>query len=242
MTHDLLAFDIETKPNYAMVQELNHFAPDQSVFDPANVKVGNLKDQTKIDEKIAKAEADFESELEEKETEFWAKLNDKAALHPLTLTVVAIGFMDKDNGTDICHSVAEAEILKFFWARYTDIMRGSARRKEMVGWNIEGFDIARIIQRSIILGVYVPSDVMNGHYYNKIFRDLMKMFGCHQHGSFYGLTNVAKCMGLAQPREHEIQGKNFWKHLENDTENALQYLKDDLLETYAVADRIFNNV
>jgi len=243
MTYNLLACDIETKPNYALVRELNEFIPKQTTFDPSKVATGNWGPE-KSAAKIEKARADFAGERETEEADFWAALDDRAALHPLTSSIVAIGFMD-DNGPELW-SYDERMLLEIFWEKYMALKKGSRNtpHKNIVGWNLLGFDLPRIMQRSQILGIPVPGTVLPDRYYDKIFIDLLPKFCCYQYGQNKGLSleNVAKVMGVAQPRKHGIKGKDFWKHLEKDKEKALIYLSDDLTETYAVGQRILNNV
>jgi len=240
--YKLLAFDCETRPDYALVRKLNEFTPKQDTFDPALVKTGNLKDQAKITAKIEAAEASFGEDLEAEEKKFWADLDDKAALNPLTSTIIAHGFMDHSSGITI-YTDSEPDLIKIFWERYMDLKSGKEQpHKNIVGWGIEAFDLVHLIQRSQILGILVPAGLMNGRYYDKIFIDLMKTFTCYQYGQYAGLKNVAICMGLGQPREHGITGKDFWRHLESDRESALVYLRDDLKETYHVGNRILNNI
>src|SRR5262245_13453189 len=72
-----IIFDVETGP--LADSELSALLPP---FDPAEVKTGNLKDPSKIAEKIAEAEANHRRDF-----------FDKAALDPLTGRVVAIGML-----------------------------------------------------------------------------------------------------------------------------------------------------
>ena len=82
----LIAFDIETGP--ASLEELSLM---EVPFDPATVKIGNLKDQVKIEEKIEAARKNHELDF-----------INKAALSPFTGRVIAIGWADHFHG---CQSI-----------------------------------------------------------------------------------------------------------------------------------------
>ena len=217
-----LLTDIETAPKEEKVKSLYSFNPDE-------VKVGNIKDPEKIKAKI-----------EAEEAKFWAEKLEKAALNPMTAEIVAIGYQDKD-GAIIGEGIPEANLLGEFWRQFEKVEYATGANTRIVGWNLLGFDIPMMVQRSRIIGVDVPSTVMNGRYWHNCLIDLMQVWVCYCHGKYESLERVAKALGVRQPREHNIEGQNFYKHLIDDKENAIQYLRDDLQEEYEIAKRILND-
>jgi hypothetical protein len=132
-------------------------------------------------------------------------------------------------------------MLEEFWVYFDAIQYGKMQQKHIAGWNLLGFDIPMIVQRSRIIGVKVPSTVMNGRYWHNCLIDLMQVWVCYCYGKYESLERVAKALGVRLPRKHNIEGKNFYKHLIEDKDNALQYLKDDLTEEFEIAKRILND-
>ena len=219
-----LIFDIETKPVPEKVRELY-------TFDRDSVKDNRIKDTAKL-----------EAKKDEKEADFFANKEEKAALDPLTCEVCAIGYyfpnIDKYviNHTN---DLEESTILERFWDTFSESRMGTERL--MIGWNTHEFDLPMLLIRSRIVGVKIPAFVYEtpmSRYFNGLFVDLMKVWVCNKYKEYAKLERIAKVLGVAQPREHNIQGKDFWKHLENDTENAIQYLKDDLLECALIAEKM----
>lgn len=242
MIRELLPFDIETRPDHDAVRNLYEFVPKLTTFDPSEVKTGNMNEQ-KAREKIHAKAKEFQVDKVNEEKEFWAELDDKAALNPMTAKIIVVGFI---NGNTIERLTApnganEFALINFFWKTYNDMLSGDRRRKELVGWAIEGFDIPFIIARSRILKIEVPRSVWPERYMNKIFVDLMKAWGCYGYGKFESLKRVAKALGVNRPRAYDITGANFWEYLEDNEETALVYHDDDLFETRDVAERIINN-
>jgi len=130
---------------------------------------------------------------------------------------------------------SERYLLKVFWEVFDDLCRGKTRNPCIAGWNILGFDIPFLIKRSWMLRVPLPNGVRRGRYLSDKFVDLMEVWCEYKRNEYASLKNVAKYLGVSQPRRHHIQGKDFYKHLENDRENALQYLEDDLQESMDIA-------
>jgi len=211
---NITSFDLETKPDTQAVREIYP-------YDPSKVAYGNAKSE----------EARAKKEKEHKENWF-PKLEEKAALDPLTAEIVALGFYDGKE-FDIIHG-CELDIINFFWEKFLDF-----NHQWLAGWNCEGFDLPMIIKRSYILGVSVPANVFSsGRYFNPIFMDLMKKWCCYQYNEYAKLETVAKALNVNQPRKHAVHGKDFWKILETDQDRALSYLEDDLIETYRIGRKI----
>jgi hypothetical protein len=227
MSQAIIPFDIETAPEIGKVRELYS-------FDQSSVKCGNLKDPVKIRAKVIAAEA-----------EFWEGKEDKAALNALTARVIALGYQEPGGEIKILHEGDEFgnnehDILNHFWRLFQDVAVGHKPRAQFIGWNIFGFDLIMMIQRSRILDIKLPKGLMeNRRYWNPLFVDLMKEWGCNQYGQMAGLKKVAKAMGLARGHS-DVQGKDFHKFLISDPEKAKAYLTHDVRETREIGERILN--
>ena len=142
-----ILFDIETGP--LPDAELALLMPP---FDPAEIKVGNIKDADKIAAKIAEAEANHRRDF-----------FDRAALDPLTGRVVAIGLLYPDSSefVVIAHE-NEAQMLREFW----DSARGEMGRvNQLIGFNTHLFDLPFLIRRSWKHRVPVPLGLRRGRYW-----------------------------------------------------------------------------
>lgn len=110
------------------------------------------------DEEKARRLAQWETELE------------RCALDPDLNRLVALGWMTPDQTEPICmlcqDEAAETEALRCFW--------GDAHRRQLVGFNIAGFDLPTILRRSLLLGVDFPLLAL-GKYRHPSVTDVMKV-------------------------------------------------------------------
>lgn len=229
-------FDIETAP-YSDEEILRNAKP----FNPHDVKLGNLKDPEKIAAKLESAEKGYKQSL-----------LDKAALDPHTSTICAIG-LNKEGSRQvhvICE-IPEKEILEMFWNYYR------TSHNPWCYWsgsnNKECFDPRHIIVRSWKLGVLIPHGVVSTRgYLTDRFVDLSQvyMFG-DSYPSFCSSENACKQLGLTGSESgcgivlskdylkgEGVEGKNFYKVLEDDRKLALKYLTNDVAMERAIANRI----
>lgn len=214
--------DIETSPNHETCSRL------MPPFDPEEVKLGNLKDQAKIDEKIKEARDSHEKN--------WL---DKAALRPETATILAIGYWDSEKGVAL-NSIkgmdGEKGLIEDFWKRIGQWQRLTGR--PMMGYNIEGFDLPMIVLRSRILGIHVPQNIRKGRYWNSdLFWDLRHdwLLGRKETEVKSSLDYVAKVFGLPGKTG---SGKDFAQKFLNDEIGAYSYLWNDLHVTKQVAEKL----
>lgn len=225
----MIVFDIETGP--LPEPELSQRLPS---FDPASVKLGNLKDPEKIAAKIAEAKAEHEAET-----------IGKAALSALTGRVLAIGYRS-ERATVIAHIDSEtfggdeAALIEQFWHRY---LKAKADRRHMVGHNIAGFDLPFLIRRSWLLGVDVPDGIFdsNWRYLDRIFVDTMQRWQAGNYrDQFVGLDKLGKAFGLGGKTEG-VDGGDFHRlyfGTEEERGKALEYLIRDVELTWLVAQRL----
>lgn len=179
-------------------------------FQPAK----NLRDHEKI-----------KADVLEKE-QAWL---ERAALSPLTGQILVIGLMDPIDGKQAILEGSELQTLPLFWWHWN---KGGS----FIGFNVKEFDFKFIVIRSRILGISVPSDIMEGRYWNHRIMDLMERFCCYSRDTAgYSLNAICKAMGLG---EKNGSGKDFARLYEDDREKALEYLRKDLALEAALAKRL----
>jgi uncharacterized protein YprB with RNaseH-like and TPR domain len=189
-------------------------------FDPAEVKTGNLKDPDKIAAKIAEAEASHRREFFE-----------RAALDPLTGRVLAIGVLclESDNFSIIGHE-DEAATLREFWDR----LRGDmGRMNGLVGFNIFAFDLPFLFRRSWKHRVPVPAGLRRGRYWIDQLVDLRDLWQLGDRQARGSLDAVAKHLGVGAKNG---SGANFAALWQSDREQAVAYLRNDVLLTAKIAE------
>jgi hypothetical protein len=249
-----IAFDIETGPLDldTIKQVLPSFdpaslGPHPGQFDPASVKTGNMKDQAKIDAKIADAQAahalaveKYERSLSTAEPAYWDEQQAKAALSALTGQVLAIGYCgDRVLLDHISETTSEKQLLMRFWNQF---IRCREKGRRMVGWNIEGFDVPFLCQRSAILGVTVPDKVFtDAGWLDFTFIDLMKRWS-RPARTPVKLDSVARAIGLnGKPSDENgnvIDGSQFARLFFESPEVALDYLRCDLQMVAGIGTRL----
>jgi DNA polymerase elongation subunit (family B) len=237
-----MLFDIETGPLSLEYLKEIHGEYEYVPFDPAKVKLGNLKDQAKIDAKLEESKAKHLKEQTEKRDSYDTDLVAEGALSPLTGRVLAIGLMahtdPKAEGFIFGEPEypTEAAMLERFWQGYE---RCRANGTAMVGFNIHGFDLPFMIQRSYILGVDVPKTLLNrGRYWDEIFIDLQVVWGCGKtYGVKGGLDVLCRMMGIGQKSGSGAEFASLWNNPATKAQ-AIAYLRNDLIMTRDLADRL----
>jgi uncharacterized protein YprB with RNaseH-like and TPR domain len=249
----MLVYDIETGPLpdetiKALSPPFEPKAKHPGEFSPAAVKLGLLKDQAKIDAKIADAKAkhekaveDFASAVEKEESEYWTNILDRAALSAITGRILAIGYKgEKAQMIDhiAIHSVdAEVKICQRFWSKFVECQKS---RRPMVGFNSNYFDVPFIYQRSLILSVDIPAAVFDGKWLTKSFVDLLDYWRLGNRQIWNKLDSISKAMGIGEKPEG-ISGKDFSRlyfGTADERKQALKYLEGDLDLTWQFACRV----
>ena len=252
----MLVFDIETGPlpeeRLKQLMPPCELKPHPGEFDPATVKLGQMKDQAKIDAKISEARekhkaavANYEKEAAEKLAEHEAAFIERAALNAGTGQVLAIGLLKppdagqtqslkkilvNEQPADDDH---ERQLLNTFWGMSQEIALTKGQR--FVGHNIHGFDLPFLIRRSWLLQVPVPDGIFNGRYFHENFIDTMKLWACGAYNGFVGLNELASYLGLPGKNGN---GADFAGLLKTDRDAAVAYLRQDLILTHKVAERL----
>lgn len=226
-----IVFDIETGP-----QDEAKLLALLPPFDPADVKVGNIKDPAKIAEKIAEAEVKHK-----------ARFLSEAALSPATGQVLAIGYQKLlEDGTDCSPTIMipgdgidERVLLKGFWDFFA--AEWAQEHAMWVGHNVIDFDLPFLVNRSRILGIKVPFGVFsfqrNRVNWGDRFIDTRTLWlmGRKANENPSSLDHVARSLGVG---EKSGSGADFAQQLKDDPAAAIAYLTHDLAITSKVARKL----
>ncbi|MBX3422239.1 MAG: ribonuclease H-like domain-containing protein [Pirellulaceae bacterium] len=249
-----IAFDIETGPlpldrlQFILPAfDSSSLGPPPGDFDPASVKTGNIKDQAKIEAKIADARnahalavQRYQQQTASAEPAYWADQQAKAALSAITGQVLAIGYCGEKVLIDcVGDSVREDQLIRRFWAQF---IKARDQGRHLVGWNIEGFDLPFLCQRSAILGIRVPDRVFSdAGWLDSTFVDLMRRW-CRPARAMVKLDTVARAIGdngkTFDRDGNKIGGDQFADLFFNDPDLAIEYLKNDLNMVVSVGSRL----
>jgi hypothetical protein len=204
-----LYFDIETAP--LPESELSAMCP---AFDASEVAIGNTKDPQKIAEKIAEARRDH-----------FPKFVSRAALSALTGRVCAIGLAYDEKPPQIIDSGDERKLLSDFFYH----VRNS--EGNVVGFNIQFFDIPFLTHRAWALGIPVPYQfqLRNDRFFGDWIVDLRNRWQMGDKQRRGKLDEIARHLGIdGKTGDH---GRDFHKLLHGtpeQRETALAYLRQDV--------------
>ena len=253
-----LVFDIETGPVASdELEDLFEFDETKTKgyelleadFNPADVKLGNLKDKAKIDAKIKAEEKKFNeakanaraSIVQERETA-WLSFVDKAALSPLTGQVLAIGVWWSSGSPEPalylqCEDGFESEtnLLTEWWYLVRDAIRTDSR---LIGFNSDAFDLPFLVRRSWKLGVVVPPEVLVAGRWHRCFVDLMKLWACGVYGERVSVDRLAAYFGCTRKNGEAAEFARLFQGSKDERKQAVEYLRNDLRMTLDVADRM----
>ena len=212
-----IIFDIETGP--LPESELAAMLPP---FDPAEVKLGNLKDPEKIAAKLAEAEVNHRRDFFQ-----------RAALDPLTGRVLAIGLLFRESGErNILVGDDECDLISAFWESTKGEM---GRTNQMVGFNSNSFDLPFLIRRSWKHRLSVPRGIRRGRYWSEQMVDLRESWQLGDRMARGSLGAIARHLGIG---DKEGSGADFAIMWQLNREKALDYLRNDLELTAKLADVI----
>ena len=261
----MIVFDIESgsRPLSELQAICDPFDPssvavptgDYPAFDPNAVRLGNLKDATKVAAKIDEARsaheagrADHEAAIANgpalvaaAEAAYWQAIQDRAALSPVTGRVLAIGCysVEKDKAAiaGVDKPDDEKKVLADFWRQFLACKQAN---RSLVGFNSNSFDLPFMVKRSWLLGVDVPGTLFSpdGKYLDRICVDLLARWKCGVWGNSDGasikLANMARFFGVGD-KPNGVSGKDFARLWVEDREAARSYLIGDLKMTAACA-------
>lgn len=235
-------FDIETEP--LPDDELKKIVPpwepepfnDGKPFDPASVKTGNLKDESKIIAKIQAAEQQFELDKARHEkkqksdqAEHFDKFKSSAAMDAATGRVLAIGFYAlNSNKFTLVAEDKEIETLREFWRIYQDAAKSKIR---LAGVNIFAFDLPFLVRRSWILGAHVPNGVVElttrWCNWSSVFVDLRNVWQLGDRQAKSSFAHISAALGVGG-KFADMDGKDFAVAWRKNRDQAIKYLKQDV--------------
>jgi len=253
-----LVFDIETGPVASdELEELFEFDETKTKgyellgadFNPADVKLGNLKDKQKIKDKInaeerkfSEAKANARASIAQERETAWLSFADKAALSPLTGQVLAIGvwwssgspepalYLQGEDGFE-----SETNLLAEWWDLVRDAIRTDSR---LIGFNSDAFDLPFLVRRSWKLGVVVPPEVIVAGRWHRCFIDLMRQWACGVYGERVSMDRLAAYFGCTRKNGEAAEFARLFNGTDEERKQAVEYLRNDLRMTLDVADRM----
>ena len=212
MKNTYLIFDIETKAlPVETIKAMGLMPPFRAP--------GNFKDPEKIKAKELEHEAD---------------VMDKAAVDPLLSTICAVGFIEGDD-CEFSHfegTASEVDMLVKVWSKMRICLNDMGR---IVGFNSHGFDLPYLIVRSWILDVPICDAVKKGNWWSGHSFDLAEMFKLGRKDTYVSLDRLARAMNVGMKSG---SGKDFAALLESEPAKAVEYLRNDLMLTLKVAQRM----
>ena len=215
-------FDIETGP-----QSLERLAGIIPPFNSDDVKVGNIKDPEKIAEKIKKAEA-----------EHMTRFQRSAALSPITGEILAIGIMreEKPGQPPTMERLVEREdiLIRVFFQAYQESQK--KMNTQWVGFYIRTFDLPFIIRRAWKHGIGIPDGFLS-RFLPPMFTDIFDVWRLMEgyQADRLSLDTLARYFAIG---EKTGTGAMFHELLRHDKKAAAEYLRNDLLLTWRVADAL----
>jgi len=208
-----IIFDIETGP---LPLDQLHIPP----FNPADVKLGNLKDPDKIADKIQAAEANHANDYIR-----------SAALDALSGQVLCIGYRKQDQETSVLSAGAdgEAAMLRQWWA----LLNYYERTPRLVGFNIKAFDLPFLIKRSWKHRITPPYWLRQGRYWNDLVVDLREVWQLGDSRAHGSLGAISRHLGLGDKAGSGAEFSLLWN---TNRQAALDYCLRDVQLTQQVAD------
>lgn len=239
-------FDIETGPlNKEWVLSLSDPFPPFSKpapFDPSVVKIGNLKDQEKISEKIGAARSLYETEcrnaypvwLAEKEA-FEADILSKSALDAATGMILVIGYKSAD--FEFIDEGREEILLSNFWDLYKRLKSNS----KLISFYGHSFDLPFIVRRSLVNGIPIPADaIKQNRFWHDSFIDLAEIWSCGGRRA-EDRINLDVLDRLLKGEGKQGSGADFsrlYLGSEAERQEALNYALTDTRITYRLAQKM----
>lgn len=227
-----IIFDIETGPLPMSVLQAS-----MPVFDPAEVKVGNIKDPALIAAKVKAAE--------EKHARDYLS---KAALSSTTGYVCAISInsptmAERQANVMLARTQEdEAKLLQEFWAMIAKWNNGEIAT-DFIGHNILDFDLPFLVNRSWVNGVAVPASIYqrrgNRYAFSDKFIDTRSLWLLGRRDAPSSLDAVAKVL-LGEGKQGD--GADFHAHLTSGDKqleaSALAYAERDVILTRRIAQQM----
>ena len=208
-----IIFDIETGP--LPLNEL-HIPP----FNPADVKLGNVRNPDLIAERIRQAEENHVSDYIK-----------NAALDALSGQVLCIGYrIEREEPSVLCSDAdGEAAMLRQWWKLLTDF----ERTPRLVGFNIKPFDLPFLVKRSWKHRIQIPYWLRQGRYWNDLVVDLREVWQLGDNRAHGSLAAISRHLGLGEKTGNGAMFSELWQ---TNRQAAIDYCLQDVKLTQQVAD------
>jgi len=189
-------------------------------FDPAAVKLGNIKNPDIIAEKLQKAEENHVSDYIK-----------NAALDALSGQVLAIGYrVEHDQPAVLC---ADADGEKVMLLQFWSLLERFERKPQLIGFNVKPFDLPFLFKRSWKHRLTVPYWIRNGRYWSDLIVDLREVWQLGDSRAHGSLAAISRHLGLGDKAGN---GAHFHELFKTDREAAIAYCLRDVELTQKVAD------
>jgi uncharacterized protein YprB with RNaseH-like and TPR domain len=208
-----IIFDIETGP--LPLNEL-HIPP----FNPADVKLGNVRNPDLIAERIRQAEENHVSDYIR-----------NAALDALSGQILCIGYrIEREEPSVLCSDAdGEAAMLRQWWKLLTDF----ERTPRLVGFNVKPFDLPFLVKRSWKHRIQIPYWLRQGRYWNDLVVDLREVWQLGDNRAHGSLAAISRHLGLGEKTGSGADFANLWQ---TNRQAAIDYCLQDVKLTQQVAD------
>lgn len=228
---DMFTFDESKVPDHYLIG---------AEFDPASVRYGNLKDETKRAEKLQAALEKFKEDkaaaiarAATAEQDAYNEFVSRAALSATTGRVLTIAYMDVPTGRKVLDHADhnEAGLLTFFWEFVQVLLQ---KRISLIGFNSNTFDIPFLCRRAMYHGIPIPM-IRRGRYLHDIFIDLRDAWGCGEWQPRGNLDDLARFFGGPAKNGSGADFHKLWHGTPEERQRAAEYALNDLDMTLAVA-------
>ena len=210
--------DVETIPSQTLPQELK---PE---FDRDTVKIGNLKDVAKIDEKLNAAKQEFDEGLDK-----------KMSLDPDLCEVVC--FVAQQDNILVGHAGKDT-IISNAWstisANYLDHI-------PLVSYNGIGFDLPILWHNAMRLNIPVSAQMyedLTKRYYNHYHYDLLQILSGWDRSKYKSLDFYLKLFGIGKKYGEGSEIYAWWKS--GKYEKIKEHCEQDVKMTAKLFERLTN--
>jgi len=225
-------FDCETIPLPGLPEEL------RPQFDEASVKLGNLKDRWKIDEKMKGERAKFEASVD----------NSMSTDPDLCMVCCFVGHLSNGTRQEFRRNIfapneeAEHTLLVSAWAWLRDLYK---ERVPIVSFNGKSFDLQILRRRAMLQDVSVPPalyEALTRRFETKYHVDLMEVLGNRNLFSgkveYKSMDWYLKRFGIGA-KYNGMSGADVYPlYKEGEYQRILEYCQDDVLKTSMLFERV----
>ena len=225
-----LGIDIETLPGERKEYTLS--LPTKPTSE--DIKLGNVKDQAKIDAKIESELHKLIDKWEDECLDAKLKMEEsfrKQALDSMSGKIFIISFAFDDMPIVTLYNEDEKQLLDSFADALADTQNPMGLT--WYGHNIKGFDLPFLFHKALLhnskLLKYIPRSIRS-----KFIEDTATMFGMDKYGVYYKLSNIAKFLGIDGKYEGIDGGMVYDLWLDGKIDDLKLYCADDVRITRSI--------